>query len=114
MLFRPTGEIERRLIEESGWRRFPPRLEGQPIFYPVLNEEYATMIARRWNTKDGGVGYVLRFRVRSDFLSAYDIQVVGGRVCEEYWIPAEELDAFNDAIVGEIEEIAMYRTSDID
>lgn len=27
----------------------------------------------------------------------------------EYWIPAEELGAFNAAIVGEIEVIAEYR-----
>jgi len=26
-------------IRESGFREFPPRLPGQPIFYPVLNEE---------------------------------------------------------------------------
>jgi hypothetical protein len=110
-LYRPTGENERRLIAESGWRRFPPRLEGQPIFYPVLNEEYATMIAQGWNTKDGGIGYVLRFRVRSEFLSAYDVQTVGGRICQEYWIPAEDLEAFNDAIVGCIEEVAEYRDS---
>ncbi len=45
-------------------------------------------------------------------MSAYDVQTVGGRICQEYWIPAEQLEAFNDAIVGEIEQIAMYRTSD--
>jgi hypothetical protein len=104
-LYRPTGERELELIRQSGWTRFPPRLPEQPIFYPVLNEEYATMIARGWNTKDGGVGYVLRFRVRTAFLAGYDIQTVGGAVCQEYWIPAEELDRFNDAIVGPIEVI---------
>ena len=51
------------LIEASGWSEFPPRLDWQAIFYPVLTEDYATRIARDWNTKDeanGGVGYVLR------------------------------------------------------
>jgi hypothetical protein len=62
-LWRPVGQAELELIAESGWRRFPPRLPGQPIFYPVLNEAYATKVARDWNTKygSGGVGYVLRF-----------------------------------------------------
>ena len=60
-LFRPTGEKELALIRTSGWREFPPRLPSQPIFYPVMNEEYATQIARDWNTRDGGTGYVLRF-----------------------------------------------------
>jgi hypothetical protein len=45
-LWRPVGQAELKLIERSGWRRFPPRLAGQPIFYPVLNEHYAAKIAR--------------------------------------------------------------------
>jgi hypothetical protein len=108
VLYRPTGEEELRLIEASDRRRFPPRLPEQPIFYPVLNEEYATMIARQWNTKGGAIGYVLRFRIQSAFLDAYDVHTVGGRICQEYWIPAEDLDAFNAAIVGQIEQVAMY------
>ncbi|BBF82304.1 ADP-ribosylglycohydrolase [Asticcacaulis excentricus] len=44
-----------------------------------------------------------RFDVRTDVLSAYEKKIVGGREHEEYWVPAEELDAFNAAIVGKIE-----------
>lgn len=55
-LFRPTGEVELELIRRANWKAFPPRLPEQPIFYPVLNREYAIQIARDWNTKDGGVG----------------------------------------------------------
>ena len=44
-------------MEASGWRERPPQLTGQPIFYPVLKEEYATMIARDWNVKHSGAGY---------------------------------------------------------
>jgi hypothetical protein len=107
-LWRPTGENELALIEASGWRRFPPRLDWQPIFYPVLTEDYATKIARDWNTKDGGIGYVTTFEVDADFLSAYEPQEAGGRDHREYWIPAEDLDAFNDAIVGVIDVVATY------
>jgi hypothetical protein len=84
-------------------------LPGQPFFYPVLNEAYATQIARDWNTKDGGAGYVLRFRVQADFLSRYVIQTVGSNVHQEYWIPAEELDDFNHHLVGVIEPIASFQ-----
>ena len=111
-LFRPVGQRELDLIEASGWRSFPSRLDWQPIFYPVLTEAYATRIARDWNTKDeenGSVGYVLRFSVSAEFLSRYDVQDVGGRELQEYWIPAEDLAAFNDHIVGEIEILAEYR-----
>ncbi len=90
-------------------RAFPPRLPDQPIFYPVLSEDYAIKIARDWNVRDSGVGYVTRFAVRRDFLDRYDVQVAGGRAHSEYWIPAEDLDAFNMAIVGEIEIIHEFR-----
>ncbi|WP_432536217.1 hypothetical protein [Kineococcus arenarius] len=109
LLWRPTGPEELALVEEFGWRRWPPRLPDQPIFYPVLNEEYATKIARDWNVPHSGVGYVTRFQVRKDFLDAYPVQQAGGRTILEYWIPAEELEAFNDHIVGLIEVVAEYR-----
>ena len=48
-LWRPTDPKELALVEASGWREWPPRLPGQPIFYPVLNEEYAAKIARDWS-----------------------------------------------------------------
>jgi hypothetical protein len=111
-LYRPVGQVELDLIRASGFRAFPPRLPSQPIFYPVLNEAYAAQIARDWNTRDaasGFVGYVTRFRVRADHLARYEVRTVGrGRLHEEYWIPAEELDDFNAQIVGEIEVVAEF------
>ncbi|HEY9389160.1 MAG TPA: ADP-ribosylation/crystallin J1 [Mycobacteriales bacterium] len=108
-LWRPTGPKELALVEESGWRAWPPRLPEQPIFYPVLNEEYATKIARDWNVPHSGVGYVTRFEVTKSFLDRYDVQQAGGRTILEYWIPAEDLDEFNANIVGLIEVVAEYR-----
>ena len=110
-LFRPVGHKELELIRDSGWRRFPPRLDWQPIFYPVLNEAYATQIARDWNTKDPAsdfVGYVLRFEVDAAFVARYAPQVVGAAVHRELWVPAGELEAFNDHIVGPIVCIAEF------
>lgn len=109
ILFRPVGETELALIRESGYRAFPPRLPEQPIFYPVTNEDYAAQIARDWNTRDGGIGYVTRFRVRSAFLERYSRRRVGRSMHEEYWIPAEELPGLNAALVGPIEVIAEFR-----
>lgn len=107
-LWRPTGPEEIELVRASGSRRWPPRLSDQPIFYPVLNEDYATRIARDWNVKASGVGYVTRFRVRKSFLDRYDVQQVGGETILEYWIPAEDLEEMNDNIVGTIEEVARF------
>jgi hypothetical protein len=39
----------------------------------------------------------------------HSVQVAGAAHHQEYWIPAEELDAFNDAIVPPIEIIATYQ-----
>ena len=64
-LWRPVGPEELKLIAESGWRRFPPRLPEQPIFYPVCNERYAREIAERWNAPVDGAAYVTRFEVRA-------------------------------------------------
>lgn len=107
-LYRPTGPKELALVAASGWKRWPPRLPEQPIFYPVTNEAYAREIAERWNVKESGSGLVTRFAVRKAFLDGYDRQTVGARDHEEYWIPAEELEALNDAIVGEIEVVASF------
>ena len=110
-LFRPTGPTELGLVRESGYKRWPPRLDWQPIFFPVLNEEHAVQIARDWNAKDPGTGhrgYVTRFRVRRSFLDRYEVHRVGARVHEEYWIPAKDLEKLNDNIVGVIEVIAEF------
>lgn len=111
-LWRPTGPEELALVEESGWRAWPPRLPDQPIFYPVLNEDYATRIARDWNVKASGAGYVTRFDVDQDFLDRYEVQQVGGRTILEYWIPADDLDELNAHIVGRIEVVAEFRAQE--
>ena len=112
LLYRPVGQKEFDLIAQADFRAFPPRLEGQPIFYPVLNEEYATFIAREWNTSDeasGHIGFVLRFAVESEYLAQFPVQKVGSATALEYWIPAERLDEFNRKIVGKIELISTHR-----
>jgi hypothetical protein len=109
-LFRPVGPKELALIEASGWRAFPPRLPEQPIFYPVLNEEYAKQIAKDWNVKESGSGFVTSFAVDDAFLKRYPIQTVGSSVHKELWVPAEDLDAFNQHIVGPIKVIAEFNS----
>lgn len=112
VLYRPVGQQELDLIRAAQCRRFPPRLYWQPIFYPVLTEEYAIAIARDWNTKDpnsGNVGYVLRFEVRLEYINRFETHEVGGRDLVEYWIPAEALEDFNDNIIGTIEVIHEFR-----
>ena len=110
-LYRPVGLTELRLIQESGNRKFPPRLEWQPIFYPVLNQAYAEQIAVEWNTKDefsGFAGFVTSFDLPDDYLNQFPIQNVGGDIHNELWIPAERLEEFNNKIVVEIRLVVSF------
>jgi hypothetical protein len=111
-LYRPVGPKELELIEQSGWRCFPPRLPEQPIFYPVLNEEYAVRIARDWNVRDSGSGFVTRFRLKAEYFGQFAVHTVGSTLHQELWIPAEELDEFNRNLVGQIEVIASFGRED--
>jgi hypothetical protein len=108
VLWRPAGPEEIALVRDSGSMRWPPRLAEQPIFYPVLNEDYATRIARNWNVKASGVGYVMRFSVRRSYLDQFDVHQVGGETILEYWIPAEQVEEFDDNIVGTIDKVARF------
>jgi hypothetical protein len=110
-LYRPVGLFELRLIAENGYSAFPPRLEHQPIFYPVLNYEYAEQIARDWNTKDaasGFMGAVTVFDLPNDYLAEFEPQIVGAATHEELWIPAEKLAEFNSQIISGIRVLKAF------
>ncbi|SEH35684.1 ADP-ribosylation/crystallin J1 [Chryseobacterium culicis] len=110
-LYRPVGEKEMILILESGFKEFPPRLDWQPIFYPVLNEEYASEIAEKWNTRDEAgnyLGFVTQFDVLEEVANQYPAQNVGARNHNELWVPSEDLNSFNKAIVGDIKVIKVF------
>ena len=109
ILFRPVRPKELAKIEQSNWTKFPPRLPEQPIFYPVMNEEYAIQIARDWNVPASGSGFVTKFAVRTEYLSKFEIQNVGAVIHDELWIPADELEEFNSNIVGQIEVTKEFR-----
>ncbi len=110
ILYRPVGTKELELIAESGYREFPPRLPSQPIFYPVLNERYATEIAAQWNVQynDDHRGYVTRFEVEDAYLGQFEIHTVGAGYHQELWVPAEELETFNRHILNKIQVISSF------
>lgn len=109
--YRPVGKAELELIQESGYTRFPPRLPHQPIFYPVLNEEYAREIAEKWNTRDeqsGYAGYVTKFQVKTVFIQQFTMKQVGDTQHRELWILADSLEEMNRNLAGKIEAIAEF------
>lgn len=112
ILYRPVGPKELRLVETSGWRAWPRRLPEQPLFYPVLTFDYAEKIARDWNSTGpapDNFGYVTRFEIDTATAARYPAQDAGGREHQELWVPADELECFNQGIVGLIEVVATYK-----
>lgn len=110
-LYRPIGIKEMTLIIESGWKKFPPRLAWQPIFYPVMNQQYAEQIASEWNTGDefsGYCGIVTCFELDAEYLNKYDVHNVGGHGHDELWIPAAALEEFNDHIIDGIRVVSAF------
>lgn len=110
-LYRPVGLKELELIADADWKAFPPRLEWQPIFYPVLNQAYAEQIAREWNTEDefsGYCGVVTKFDLTEEHFVKYTIENVGSALHNELWVPAEELAVFNRNIEGTITVVCAF------
>lgn len=111
-LYRPVGLLELNLILDSDARAFPPRLPQQPIFYPVLNFEYAEQIASKWNPFDaasGFAGYVTDFDVDADFVRLFEVKLVGEAAKHrELWIPANQLPQFNAHLRSRIRTRAAF------
>ncbi|SEE32554.1 hypothetical protein SAMN04487765_2146 [Tenacibaculum sp. MAR_2010_89] len=110
-LYRPIGEKELILIAQNDYKTFPPRLEWQPIFYPVLNEEYAAEIASKWNTIDefgNYLGFVTKFEITEEEFKKYKVENVGGKIHNELWVPSENLENFNQNIINKIEIIKVF------
>ncbi len=105
--YRPVGEAELKLVVDSGYISWPPRLPEQPIFYPVTNLEYAIRLTQ-WNVSDFGKGYVTKFEVEAEYMEQFPVKCVGDKECLEWWVPAEELSVLNSKIVGKIE--VVYET----
>lgn len=104
-LYRPVGQEEYDLIAASGFAAYPPRLPQQPIFYPVLNEQYAREIAEKWNRRYADsqyTGYVTTFEIDDGYIAQFPVQTVGASYHQELWVPAEKLDEFNHHIIGKI------------
>lgn len=100
-------------ILDSEGKKFPKRKNNQPIFYPVLTYKYACKIAKEWNTKDidsGFAGYVTEFIIDDSFLEEkrYEIHCVGTKDDLEIWVPSNELDQFNQNIIGKIKIVESF------
>lgn len=109
-LYRPVNKKELELIIELNCQAFPERLPEQPIFYPVLNEEYAKEISI-WNIDAYGEAYITEFFINDNYFNKFEIQNVGSEIHDEIWVPAEQLDEFNKNIVGKISYYKYDKTN---
>ncbi len=90
-------------------KAFPARLPQQPIFYPVLQLEYARRIASGWNAKSGqSAGYVTQFKVEDQYIRQFETHPAGESQHQELWIPEEEIEEFNKHISGHIKLLEAH------
>jgi hypothetical protein len=71
----------------------------------VLNFKYAAEIAEQWNMGDiesDGAGFVTAFEIPVEYFEKFQVQTVGLTHHQELWVPAEQLDEFNDMIMDGI------------
>lgn len=109
ILYRPVGLQELALIYDSGMKSFPARLPQQPIFYPVLDLAYARQTASSWNAKNGQLaGYVTQFKLDDKYAKKLELHNVGKSQHQELWIPAEEMEKFNQHIQGSIKVVEAH------
>jgi hypothetical protein len=91
VLYRPVDAAELARIQERGHRQFAP-IEGAETIQLVCDEDNARALA--------GPGWVVRCSVQTSFLDRHPR--TGSKPRDEYRIPASELQALNDALVGPI------------
>ena len=91
---------------QADMRAFP-RLPEQPIFYPVLSEDYAREDRARLE-RSSGAGFVTPSKVRTSFLDGISAGGGRSRPPQLLWIPAGDMDAFNAALVGRIEVVREF------
>lgn len=109
VLCRPVNGLEYHLIRQLSNNSFPPRFEHQFIFYPISNEEHAAKIAKEWSVEDNTTSFVVRFKVRTAYISMFDLYTVGNKEHQEYRISSSDMDRLNRNIVGQIETIHVFR-----
>lgn len=108
-LWRPIGPEELGLIQESGWREWPPRPADQPTFTAVLGRDDAHALAQQGSGPDPGTGWVTQCEVEAGFMSRYAVTQVGGRRIRGYRIPAVDLADLNANLVGRIQRVETVR-----
>ena len=92
-LWGPVGQAELDLIEQTRWTRFAPRLPDSRSSRPVLNEEYATKVARDGNTKGAAratSATCCASRSKPTMSAGFEPQRVDGAGIDELWVPVAE------------------------
>lgn len=91
VLYRVVHEAELAKIQQLEHKKFPP-LAGGETLQILVDEQHARAIA--------GPAWVTRFAVMNTALSKYPR--TGAKPREEIRVPASDVDALNEAIVGPI------------
>jgi len=74
------------------------------------NKKYAAEIAGQWNVKYNSdhKGYVTKFEIDDEYFQQFEVHIVDGDYHQELWVPAEELETFNQHIIETIQVIQTF------
>lgn len=106
-LYFPVPAIEYSFIRESGYTRFPR--PNRTFIHPVPTDAYARILAASWIVTHVNI-YVVHAFIAKDFIKSYtprQTDSVGNH--KEYWIPRNDIDKLNEAIIGVIETVGVVR-----
>lgn len=108
-LYRPATAAQVSAIAARQWQAFGAESLVGGYFYPMLHSSYARLVARQWNVRQYGEGFVLQCRVDARWLAQFQPQTVATPAQLEYRIAANELAGFNHALAGCIGIVQHYR-----
>ncbi len=108
-LYRPATAAQVSAIAGNRWRAFGSESLVGGYFYPMLHRSYARLLARQWNVRQYGEGFVLQCHVDARWLSQFQPHTVATAAQLEYCIAANDLPGFNAALRGSIHILQHYR-----
>lgn len=108
-LYRPATTAQVSALAAGDWQAFGHESLVAGCFYPMLHSSYARLVARQWNVRQYGEGFVLQCRVDARWLSQFTPHTVATPTHLEYCIAADLLPAFNAAMTDRIRIVQHYR-----
>ena len=110
VVYMAVGPKDLAGLRSRDWAELPS-LE-RPGLYLTSSYKHARNMARSWFADQGaGIGFVLKLKLKAQFLAKASRQEIGPDDIEEFWAPDTELEALNAALIDPPKKAAAVRPS---